>query len=185
MRLHMAQSARRETKECQLAALQPDPGRRPHRATPHDRGEATTSVRLRGRLARRRVPPRNRMREHCTSGTVRGVTGNRHSYRRDAFVERYRMRMSDLLPEAGAPEHVNDFETPRAHMSCGRSSRAPAGRGGLIHPASGRPGGCGGRWTPRSGWTLEALSKTCWRACKPPDACRACTISGVRSARAV
>src|SRR5215510_12882034 len=29
-----------------------------------------------------RVQPRNRMRENCTSGTARGVPGNRHSYRR-------------------------------------------------------------------------------------------------------
>ncbi len=33
-------------------------------------------------LARKRVQPRNRMQENCTSGTVRGVPGNRHSYRR-------------------------------------------------------------------------------------------------------
>jgi hypothetical protein len=26
------------------------------------------------------------MQEHGTSGTVRGVPGNRHSYRRDAYV---------------------------------------------------------------------------------------------------
>ena len=32
-------------------------------------------------LARKRVQPRNRMRENFTSGTVRGVPGNRHSYR--------------------------------------------------------------------------------------------------------
>jgi RNA-directed DNA polymerase len=31
---------------------------------------------------RTRVPPRNRMRENCTSGSARGVPGNRHSYRR-------------------------------------------------------------------------------------------------------
>jgi hypothetical protein len=31
---------------------------------------------------RKRVQPKNRMRENCTSGTVRGVPGNRHSYRR-------------------------------------------------------------------------------------------------------
>jgi hypothetical protein len=31
---------------------------------------------------RRRVQPRNRRREHCTSGTVRGGPGNRHAYRR-------------------------------------------------------------------------------------------------------
>ena len=29
---------------------------------------------------RKRVQPRNRMRENCTSGTVWGVPGNRHSY---------------------------------------------------------------------------------------------------------
>ena len=32
-------------------------------------------------LARKRVQPRNRMRENFMSGTVRGVPGNRHSYR--------------------------------------------------------------------------------------------------------
>ena len=31
--------------------------------------------------ARMRVQPRNRMRANCTSGTARGVPGNRHSYR--------------------------------------------------------------------------------------------------------
>jgi hypothetical protein len=31
--------------------------------------------------ARMRVQPRNRMRENCTSGTVRGALGNRRSYR--------------------------------------------------------------------------------------------------------
>ncbi|PIU50655.1 MAG: hypothetical protein COS92_00290 [Desulfobacterales bacterium CG07_land_8_20_14_0_80_52_14] len=28
----------------------------------------------------KRLQPRNRMRENCTSGTVWGVLGNRHSY---------------------------------------------------------------------------------------------------------
>src|SRR5262245_49308853 len=36
---------------------------------------------------RMRVPPRNRRRENGTSGTARGVPGNRHSYRRDAKTE--------------------------------------------------------------------------------------------------
>jgi group II intron reverse transcriptase/maturase len=35
---------------------------------------------------RRRVQPRNRMRENRTSGTARGVPGNRHSYRRGLGV---------------------------------------------------------------------------------------------------
>jgi group II intron reverse transcriptase/maturase len=35
-----------------------------------------------GFAPRKRVQPKNRMRENCTSGTVRGVPGNRHSYRR-------------------------------------------------------------------------------------------------------
>jgi len=34
---------------------------------------------------RKRVQPKNRMRNNCTSGTVRGVPGNRHSYRRDVY----------------------------------------------------------------------------------------------------
>jgi hypothetical protein len=33
------------------------------------------------RFTRKRVLPRNRIRENRTSGTVRGVPGNRHSYR--------------------------------------------------------------------------------------------------------
>jgi hypothetical protein len=33
-----------------------------------------------------RVQPKNRMRENCTSGTARGVPGNRHSYRRGRTV---------------------------------------------------------------------------------------------------
>ena len=32
-------------------------------------------------LARKRVQPKNRMRENRTSGSVRGVPGNGHSYR--------------------------------------------------------------------------------------------------------
>ena len=31
---------------------------------------------------RKRVQPKNRMRENCTSGSVRGAPGNRRSYRR-------------------------------------------------------------------------------------------------------
>jgi len=38
-----------------------------------------------GFAPRKRVQPKNRMRENCTSGTVRGVPGNRHSYRRGAY----------------------------------------------------------------------------------------------------
>jgi hypothetical protein len=34
---------------------------------------------------RMRGQPRNRLRENCTSGTARGVPGNRYSYRRGAF----------------------------------------------------------------------------------------------------
>jgi hypothetical protein len=35
--------------------------------------------------ARKRVQPRNRMRENCTSGTARGASGNRRSYRGGNF----------------------------------------------------------------------------------------------------
>ena len=41
------------------------------------------------RLARKRVQPRNRMRENFTSGSVRGVPGNRHSYRGDGWIESF------------------------------------------------------------------------------------------------
>ena len=37
--------------------------------------------------ARIRVQPRNRMRENCTSGTARGVPGNRHPYRGDLCTQ--------------------------------------------------------------------------------------------------
>jgi hypothetical protein len=77
----MAHSARRETPECQLAALHPAPGRQPHRAAPPHRGEASTRVRLSARLARSRVRPRHRMRDNGTSGSVRGAPGNRRPYR--------------------------------------------------------------------------------------------------------
>src|SRR5262249_31138160 len=33
-----------------------------------------------------RGQPRNRLRENCTSGTARGVPGNRHSYRRGVWA---------------------------------------------------------------------------------------------------
>src|SRR6266542_6181728 len=88
MCIQVAQSAWRETEELQLEALHPDPGRSPHRATPHYRGKAPTSGCLTVHLARKRVQPRNRMQENCTSGTVRGVPGNRHSYRRDCGISR-------------------------------------------------------------------------------------------------
>jgi hypothetical protein len=39
---------------------------------------------LRVCLARKRVQPRNRMRENCTSGSVRGAPGDRRLYRGDA-----------------------------------------------------------------------------------------------------
>jgi len=38
------------------------------------------------------------MREHCTSGSARGVPGNRHSYRRGASR---RVARPQLLPHAG------------------------------------------------------------------------------------
>jgi hypothetical protein len=38
-----------------------------------------------GLAPRMRVQPRNRMRENCTSRTVRGGPGNRHSYRRGYY----------------------------------------------------------------------------------------------------
>ena len=34
---------------------------------------------------RKRVQPKNRMRENCTSGSVRGAPGNRRSYRKSPF----------------------------------------------------------------------------------------------------
>jgi hypothetical protein len=83
--IQVAQSAWREAAEFQLGTFHPDPGGSPHRAPPHYRGETSKIVRLRARLARKRVQPRNRMREHCTSGTVRGAPGHRRPYRRDAF----------------------------------------------------------------------------------------------------
>jgi hypothetical protein len=80
-RLHVAPAAWRDTTACQLGALHPDPGRHPPRATPPDRGEAAPQGRLRGRRARPRVHPRNRMREPCPSGSVRGAPGHRRPYR--------------------------------------------------------------------------------------------------------
>src|SRR5262244_1560194 len=86
---------------------------------------------------RMRVQPRNRMRENCTSGTARGVPGNRHSYRRGKVVAAYdagagatsgtdalarihnevlpdlaiyRSQLLTLFPEVGAPSAL-------AHLS--------------------------------------------------------------------
>ena len=73
------------TEAFQLAALHPAFGRRPQRATPHDRVQAPTRVRVSDRPARQRVQPRHRRQATCTSGTVRGAPGNRRSYRRDPF----------------------------------------------------------------------------------------------------
>jgi len=51
-----------------------------------DRRKRDVCIRLRwDKLTRRRVQPRNRMRENRTSGTVCGVSGNRHSYH-DGFM---------------------------------------------------------------------------------------------------
>jgi hypothetical protein len=79
----VAQSTWRDTHELPLEALHPETGRRPQSATPHARGAASTRVRVPGHLARQRGQPRNRLQDTGTSGTVRGVPGNRHSYRRD------------------------------------------------------------------------------------------------------
>jgi hypothetical protein len=83
--VYMAHSAWRETAGFQLAALHPAPGRCPHRAPSPDRAQPPKRVRVSARLARKRVQPRNRRREHCTSGTGRGASGNRRPYRRGGF----------------------------------------------------------------------------------------------------
>jgi hypothetical protein len=56
------------------------------------------SVCLTTHLARKRVQPGNRMQENCTSGTVRGVPCNRHSYRRGS---KFRAQLSNLQGDGG------------------------------------------------------------------------------------
>jgi len=73
--------ARQDTLACQRGPRGPDLGRQPQRATPPDRGAASTRMRWRGRLVRTRVPPRHRLREHGPSGSMRGAPGHRCPYR--------------------------------------------------------------------------------------------------------
>jgi hypothetical protein len=60
-------------------------------------------------LARKRVQPRNRMRENCTSGSARGAPGNRRSYRGGV-----QPRGRELLPpsdhKAGGLRSLNRVE---------------------------------------------------------------------------
>ena len=81
-RFQMAQSPRRQAEELYLGSLQSgvEASRRSNSA---DYGAAATTpgVCVRHCSARKRVQPRNRMREIRTSGTVRGALGNRRSYR--------------------------------------------------------------------------------------------------------
>jgi hypothetical protein len=64
------------------------------------------------RPARQRVQPRNRRRENCTSGTVRGAPGNRRSYRRGFLLERL---MHIYIDESGS--FVLSHEQ-RSSLSC-------------------------------------------------------------------
>ena len=79
--VQMAESARWQAQELYLAGVQSGLGEAQYREAPHHR-EATshTGVCMSDSLARKRVQPRNRMRENCTSGTVPGAPGNRRPY---------------------------------------------------------------------------------------------------------